>query len=365
MMCINEFKWLKYDFIIAGGSDHMSNVRDIKRIYLNFAPNIKIRFVGRDLAIQRVIEWAEEGMWKPAVIFGPKGCGKTAWLKQSIEILKSYDYDVIYVNPFERILDTTLGVASLKKRLTQIFREALKTNVWGGVINTAIDVVREDIRVGRGKIAVIIDEAFQMIKTIEASSYIKALLGVMEHPPSHYERIVAIVATSEGRSRAEIGRHEWSDLIPMWNMSKNDFRELYDQIPGEKPSFEDVWRITGGNPRILRELYKSRWDINEVLTRIIRSKRLSPNFIKKWSRYLEKIIEDPDYLWSGDVPERLLDILLAKNLVIDNLYEREPRFWIDQPPPRKDLEIGVGEEVAWQTPLHREAVRRALEKFGT
>jgi hypothetical protein len=100
------------------------------------------------------------------------------------------------------------------------------------------------------------------------------------------------------------------------------------------------------------------------LTRIIRSKRLSPNFIKKWSRYLEKIIEDPDYLWSGDVPERLINILLTKNLVIDNLYEREPRFWIDQP-PRKDLEIGVGEEVAWQTPLHREAVRRALEKFGT
>jgi hypothetical protein len=44
------------------------------------------------------------------------------------------------------------------------------------------------------------------------------------------------------------------------------------------------------------------------------------------------------------------------------MYDREPWLWIDQPPPQKDLEIGIGKYVAWQTPLHREAVKRTLEK---
>mgnify|MGYP001772883163 CR=1 FL=1 len=31
------------------------------------------------------------------------------------------------------------------------------------------------------------------------------------------------------------------------------------------------------------------------------------------------------------------------------------------PPPEKSLELGIGKYVAWQTPLHREAIRKVLE----
>jgi hypothetical protein len=41
--------------------------------------------------------------------------------------------------------------------------------------------------------------------------------------------------------------------------------------------------------------------------------------------------------------------------------ERRQEHWIDEPPPQKDLKLGIGKRMAWQTPLHREAVRRALE----
>ncbi|MFZ8783824.1 MAG: hypothetical protein ACO2OR_07605 [Desulfurococcaceae archaeon] len=54
---------------------------------------------------------------------------------------------------------------------------------------------------------------------------------------------------------------------------------------------------------------------------------------------------------------------MARNLITHNLYERDPVFWVDEPPPEKDPEIVVGRKVAWQTPLYREAVRRALEKY--
>jgi hypothetical protein len=70
---------------------------------------------------------------------------------------------------------------------------------------------------------------------------IKGMLKIIEHPPEHYEKIVAMAATSEGLSRSEIGRH-------------------------------------------------------------------------------------------------------------------------NQPPPEKDLELCIGKDVAWQTPIHREAVRQALRE---
>jgi hypothetical protein len=35
--------------------------------------------------------------------------------------------------------------------------------------------------------------------------------------------------------------------------------------------------------------------------------------------------------------------------------------WIDEPPPEKGHELGIGKLAAWQTPLHREAVRKVLE----
>ena len=55
---------------------------------------------------------------------------------------------------------------------------------------------------------------------------------------------------------------------------------------------------------------------------------------------------------------------MERNLILYNIYEREQIFWIDQPPPERDPELGIGRNVAWQTPIHREAVRRALEEVG-
>jgi hypothetical protein len=48
--------------------------------------------------------------------------------------------------------------------------------------------------------------------------------------------------------------------------------------------------------------------------------------------------------------------------MIDTLPERTYDEWIDQPPPERELEIGVGRYVAWQTPLYREAVNRLLNR---
>ncbi len=174
--------------------------------------------------------------------------------------------------------------------------------------------------------------------------------------------MVAIVATSEGTSSWEIGRHRWALLRPAWNMSRRGFEGLYEKIPGPKPDFEEVWRLTGGNPEMLARLYKAKWDAGAVVEDLKGSKRLdafTSSLTSDEKKYLLEAIEDPDTLLARErIP--LLNRLAEMNLIVDAIPERRQEFWIDEPPPQRDLELGVGRRIAWRTPLHREAVRKAM-----
>ena len=331
----------------------------MKRIRLNFA-NTQIDFIDRELALKRIEEWANKGTYPVQVIYGPEGCGKTAWLKQSTELLKELGFHVIYINPVEREFTIETRVEDVRRRFLEILREATN-EYWIKVVWAVIDLAREVIRLSRGKVAVIVDDAFQAIGPDKAAIYVKGLLGLIEYPPEPYERIITIAATSEGLSRWEIGRHRWAELTPMWNMGKEGFRKLYEQIPGNKPAFEEVWKLTGGNPSMLARLYQESWNTDLIVRRLIEEKKVTPEFIAKWRTWLEEAINDPDVLWRPDAPSELIDELVKRNLILYFMSDRDQNLWIDEPPPERDTELGIGRFVAWQSPLHREAVRRALE----
>jgi len=239
-------------------------------------------------------------------------------------------------------------------------RKTLEDVRWGRLALAVFDLTREILKKRRRKIAIIADDVFQAIGLDKAAAYVKGLLNMIEHPVYRYEKIVVLVATSEGVTRDELGRHRWSLAMPMWNMPQNGFRQLYEKIPGPKPPFEEVWRWTGGNPDMLSKLYTAKWDKNAVVTWLAKEKKLTPDFVTRWRSWLEKAVEDPQALWSPDAPEELIRQLVERNLILYNIYEREQIFWVDKPPPERDPELGIGRDVAWQTPLHREAVRRAL-----
>jgi hypothetical protein len=115
---------------------------------------------------------------------------------------------------------------------------------------------------------------------------------------------------------------------------------------------------------MLRRLYETSWNVDRVVEALIRDKELTSSFIAKWRRWLEEAVEDPEALWSPDAPEELIKQLVEKNLIVYNMYNRDSYFWIDQPPPERDQELGVGRSVAWQTPIYREAVRMALREVA-
>ena len=331
----------------------------VKKIKLPFTPRIEVEFTDRDRGIKQIYEIGERGTRFPIVVFGPEGCGKTSWLKQATVILGEMGFEVFYVNPLYRDFIAKTDIREVVNKFIEAVSEAIGVQFKLATLVTLI--VRELLtRWGRKKIAVLVDDVFQAIGLDKAEFYVKELLGLIEHPPASYDNIVAIVATSEGVTRQRIGRHLWAMIMPMWNMSREGFEELYSVVPSSKLSFNDIWRLTGGNPRIYSLLYQVDWDIDKVIVDLVKEKELTPSFISKWRSWLEKAVEDPDILWDPSTPRELVSGLIERNLITYDLYPRDQRFWIDEYPPERDLDIGVGRYVAWQTPLHREAVRRAL-----
>ena len=331
----------------------------MRRVAVKFA-NLDVEFVDREVGLGQVATWAERGALFPVVIFGPEGCGKSAFLRQAAEVLRGFGYDVVYVDVSHVDFTAHTDVAEVARRLAEAASEV------SGVAEVklaylAIEVIKELIRRGKKRVAVLVDEAFQAVGIEKAGLYVKKLLNLVEYPPRDYERIIAVAATSEGLSRAEIGRHRWADIMPMWNMPREGFQQLYEKLPGPKPSFEEAWRLAGGNPGMLSRLYLTSWNSGAVVTRLIREKGLMPDFVARWRGWLEKAVEDPEALWSPDAPEELIRQLVERNLILYNIYERQQIFWIDAPPPERDPELGIGRNVAWQTPIHREAVKRVLD----
>jgi hypothetical protein len=278
--------------------------------------------VDRDVVIGQVVEWGERSTRYPVVIFGPEGCGKSAFLRQATEVLREFGYDVIYVDIAHMNFIAHTDVNEVVKKLIEVVSEV------SGVAqiklaSLAINIIEELLnRWGRKRVAILVDEAFQVIGVEKAGLYVKSLLNLIEYPPGDYEKIVAIATTSEGLSREEIGRHLWAHLAPMWNMPREGFKQLYEALPGGKPPFEDVWRLTGGNPDMLSKLYLANWDKDAVVTWLIREKKLTPDFVVKWRDWLGRVINDPETLWSPDAPEELIRQLMAKNLIVYNIYER-------------------------------------------
>ncbi|MCX8137589.1 ATP-binding protein [Pyrobaculum aerophilum] len=338
----------------------------MRRIKSSLAVGLSVEFVDRELALKRVEEWAERGTRLVQVVYGPEGCGKSTWLKQSAELLKDLGFYVIYVNPLQREYAAYVDVKDVVRRLAEAAAER------SGVAEVkladlAVQLATFLIKKKRRKIAILADDVFQAIGVDKAASYVKWMLSVIEHPPGEYERIVAIATTSEGATRRVIGRHTWAIQYPMWNMGREGFHQLFEQIPSAGLSEEEAWGWTGGNPRMLGELHAAGWNVEEATRQIVEMKRLAAfatSLTAEEEEWLEEALEDPDALFTRErlpLLERLVDL----NLVIDTLPERDARFWIDAPPPEKSGELGIGRHVAWQTPLHREAVRRSLRRVAT
>ncbi|ADM28494.1 ATPase [Ignisphaera aggregans DSM 17230] len=334
----------------------------MRKIKIVFAGR-EIEFVDRDIALKQIEEFAERGTYPVYVIYGPEGCGKTTFFKQAKAILEDYGYSVVHINPLAESIGERFSISEELKELARELGAYILKDA-SSLIEKAVELLYTAVRRGiRRRIAILADDVFQAIGLDKAEQIVKSFLNMIEWPSIRYEKIVVLVASSEGITMERVGRHDWSFMYTLWNMSRDGFKQLYEVLPDPKLPFDDVWRITGGNPRILEILVKNGWNVDIVINNIVVGKRLV-DVIDNMNDYekdiLRKAIEDPDAL-RGKEAVSIKKILIEKNLIIYIPVYRESYLWIDVPPPEKDLELGIGRHYAWQTPLHREAVRRALE----
>ena len=127
---------------------------------------MEVEFADRGRAIKQVEDFAEKGTRYPIIVFGPEGCGKTAWLKQSIEVLRRYGYDAIYIDPLHKKFIAYTDVEDVVKRLANATAEVKLATL-------AIDVVKELIGIWRRKyVAILVDEVFQVIGIEKAGMYV-------------------------------------------------------------------------------------------------------------------------------------------------------------------------------------------------
>jgi hypothetical protein len=181
----------------------------MERIRLELAPGVETEFVDRDRALAQVAEWAERGTWPPFVVFGPEGCGKTAFLRQAVAMLRDLGYDVFYLHPLDKVFLAEVDDPDVKSLFLDLVRKTLEDERCGRLAMAVFDLLREILKKRRRKIAIIADDVFQAIGLDKAAAYVKGLLNTIEHPVYRYENIVVLVATSEGISRREIERHRW------------------------------------------------------------------------------------------------------------------------------------------------------------
>jgi len=243
----------------------------MKKIKVGFADR-KIEFIDRDVALKQVEKFAERGTRFPVVVYGPEGCGKTALFRQAKAVLEDYGYSVVYVNPSGESIEERFSISEELKGLAEELGAYILKD-FSSLIEKAVEILYIAIRRGvRRRIAILADDVFQAIGLDKAEILVKSFLNMIEWPSIDYEKIVVLVSSSEGVSRERIGRHTWADIHIIWNMPREGFKQLYDMLLGPKPLFEDVWRLTGGNPGYLGELYRYGWSAEAVVNRIIRER---------------------------------------------------------------------------------------------
>jgi hypothetical protein len=87
----------------------------VRRIKPEFVSSVKTEFTDRDRALAQIAEWAEKGTRCPVVVFGPEGCGKTAFLRQAAFAMRELGCDFFYLHLLDRVFSAEVDDPTLRR----------------------------------------------------------------------------------------------------------------------------------------------------------------------------------------------------------------------------------------------------------
>ncbi len=324
----------------------------------------RLRFVDREAEVEVLRGWVERGSPVVEFVYGPEGCGKSTLLRYVAKTLSRGGSVVVYVDALERDPSrAVVGVDLPRGELVEIGRAL------GGPLGAAlasglsrlVEAIASRLRVSGRNLALLIDDPIKALGLERGDAYVKWLYEFIYKIPGEYGagRVLALVTASEGLSRRMLSRHTYLHTSLIWNLPRQGFAELLEQLPQPGVGEEEAWLVTGGNPRALIDLALrygwnvERWvrDLQYRLAEVVRRARL-----EGFERLLAEALEDPDALWYTGGAEKLAHLLEAENLV---LYKHSPALAGAE--ISEDKSLGIGRYYAWQIPAYRDAIQRLLE----
>lgn len=102
---------------------------------------------------------------------------------------------MIYYSPAEWAGGRLLSTEDLRE-LARGVAEVL--NLPAAVLDKLLELAARAVRLGRGRVAVLLDDVFLAVGVDRAELLVKALPNFIEYPPRDYERVVVLAASSEG-----------------------------------------------------------------------------------------------------------------------------------------------------------------------
>jgi Cdc6-like AAA superfamily ATPase len=333
------------------------------------------RFVDRERELEALREWCSRSRVTPLYIYGPEGSGKTRLLKEFTLRLKGYlggDSIAVYINALEgESVENALLLSEPLQELSSIVASIVNRFAGlglGGALATRLSSVLERI-VGRarlkGNVVVVVDDVVQALGVDRVEWYVKWLHSLQWSVIENYspKAFNVIVTTSEGVSLNRVLRHRHATMKMLWNLDWRAFRELYNQLsPPESLDYEIVWRTLGGNPGKLVELANiHNWSLESLVHHY--RERLKHIVFRVGAEGLEELLEialeDPDSISEAGDPRMvtLESILVENNLITPMMTSLGGR-------PEESLELGVGRNYSWQTPLYRDVLRELLKTRG-
>ncbi len=311
-----------------------------------------IRFVDRELELRQLDTLAHRGYAFPIAIYGSEGCGKSTLLRYFVTMLKDRsDFVALYIDALES-KDLSRAVISSHSEVWSVVEFLASTHVGEGLaeyITSLLRKLHEKMSLRGKKLVIVLDDVYRAIGLENVDRYTKLLYEWIEylHRELNVDSVLFLLTTSEGISKRILSRHTYVHVYMVWSLPREGFEELVQQLSPSIDS-DELWRLTGGNPRALIELAQLDWDVEKWLSYLAERRVSSALRVVDRTR-LELVLEDPDSDW--EVAEKLEELGLMMELSHALVIGRAPE---------EDRALGVGRRWAWQIPAYREALKRLL-----
>ncbi len=314
-----------------------------------------VDFVDRDAEIRYLMSVVDRGTAFPVAIYGPEGCGKTALLRYVAKrASKHCSTVVIYVDALEQF-DLERALFASQHGILDFVKDLVSIPIGATLARALMSIVAKfakEFSLRGRNVVIIVDDVYRAIGLEDVDRYTKSLYEWIGYLHERYDvgNVAVILSTSEGVSKRILSRHTYVDIELLWNLPRDGFEELIEQLdPPKGVDIDELWMLTGGNPRALIEVARLNWSTKAWMNRVFEARiRRVLHLVNR--EKLAHLVEDPDSDW--EAAEKLEDlelmIELRRSATLSTI-------------PNPDPELGIGRDWAWQLPVYRLLVKRNLK----